>query len=81
MATKANYLTTAEDQWEERQQAMAEVEGFDVTCVIGHVTLTPDGPQSATMAAMELIAHHDAEGHFTFPLPDGRTQHVTVERT
>ena len=55
--------------------------GFDVTCVIGHVSIDPfgDGP-SPTMVAMGMIVDHDAEGCFTFPLPNGDTQYVTIER-
>ena len=55
---------------------------FDVTCVIGSVYANSDRYEQARTAheaAMLLITRHDAEGHYTFPLPDGGTAHVTIE--
>lgn len=52
---------------------------FDVTAVIGTVSITPDGTRPAHVEAFEMIARHDAEGHYTFPMRDGRLVHVTVE--
>lgn len=54
---------------------------FDVTCVIG--TVVVDGSMNGErpdIVAMKLIAEHDAEGTYSFPLADGRTQIVTVDR-
>lgn len=52
--------------------------GFDVTCVIGRVDVVPQGDVPAHVAAFELIARHDAQGSFRFPMPDGRTCVVDV---
>lgn len=52
---------------------------FDVTCVIGTVEVGATGDHAPHVVAMQLIAEHDAQGTFTFPMPDGRTQRVTVE--
>lgn len=52
--------------------------GFDVTCVIGRVQLDAHGEKPAHVAAFELIALHDAEGEFSFPMTDGRVCHVDV---
>lgn len=52
---------------------------FDVTCVIGRVVSHPDGTLSPTMAAWQMIAEHDAEGIYSFPMADGRTARITVE--
>ncbi len=57
-----------------------EIQSFDVTCVVGTVELT-DGPgMSASAQAMILIAEHDAEGVYEFPIGNGQTQRVIVER-
>ena len=54
---------------------------FDVTCVIGTVVVDLDATdgERPDIVAMKMIAEHDAQGTFTFPMPDGRTQRVTVE--
>lgn len=52
--------------------------GFDVTCVIGHVSLDPAGATPAHVAAFSLIAEHDAPGSYRFPMADGRTCLVDV---
>jgi len=53
---------------------------FEVTCVIGEVTVGPYGSDIPPhVAAMDLIARHDAEGIYHFPMADGRTQRVTIE--
>jgi hypothetical protein len=53
--------------------------GFDVTCVIGHVTLVEDGVHSPYEAAILLIARHDTEGTFKFELNE-MEHFITVER-
>lgn len=53
-------------------------EGFDVVCVLGHISPSPDGTESATLAAFRLIAEHDAPGEYTFPNGYGGTTFVTV---
>ena len=51
-----------------------------VTCVIGEVTISPNGDTPVTHAAFQLIAEHDAPGTFSFETPDGYVYAVTVER-
>lgn len=65
------------------QDSPAEPAGFDVTCVIGRVEFDAltEGLRSPNEAAMALIARHDAEGTYTYPMQDGRSCHVTVEYT
>lgn len=53
--------------------------GFDVTCVIGRIDIVPNGEESPHVAAFKLIAQHDARGHFSFPMADGRTCSVAVD--
>ena len=55
-----------------------EFDGFDVTCIIGRVE-PGNGDLRPHEAAMLLIARHDAEGQYSFPMSLGGTQHVTVE--
>jgi|KBSSwiStaDraftv2_1062776.scaffolds.fasta_scaffold209524_2 hypothetical protein len=62
----------------QRVQRKLEPFTFDVTCVIGTVEVG-NGSEAPHVVAMKLIAEHDAEGTFTFPMADGRTQRVTVE--
>lgn len=57
-----------------------QVEKFDVTCVVGTVYPTYGAGESPVAAAMLLIAEHDAEGRYSFPLMDGGTQYVVIER-
>ena len=54
---------------------------FPITCVIGEVTVDPlaDSGVPAHVAAMDIIARHDTEGRFTFPMKNGDTCSVTVE--
>lgn len=52
---------------------------FDVTCVIGTVHMGDGRHPTPYHAAMSLIADHDAEGTYRFPLRDGRECAVTVE--
>lgn len=54
---------------------------FEVTCVVGRVELGPGGTMAPSVAALQLIAEHDSEGVYTFPMEDGRTYRVTVEFT
>lgn len=63
-----------------RRKGEPEPFTFDVTCVVGTVTVG-DGEHAPHVVAMQLIAEHDAEGTYTFPMPDGRVQRVTVEFT
>lgn len=70
-------MTTRAEQRRKGQKPGAPFT-FDVTCVIGTVEVGI-GDTPPHVVAMQLIAEHDAEGTFTFPLPDGGTQRVTVE--
>jgi hypothetical protein len=64
-----------EDSWDE----LNETDGFDVVCVVGHVSFDPTANQTPYEAAFALIARHGATGTFTFP--DGNEfVTVTVER-
>lgn len=49
--------------------------------VIGTVNVEHGRGMSPRAAAWMIICEEDAEGHYSFPLPDGRTEHVTVDRT
>jgi hypothetical protein len=53
-----------------------------VESVVGEVTVDPygDGP-SPREAAFILIARHGDEGRYSFPLEDGKTEHITIERS
>ena len=59
---------------------MEPMTGFDVVveAVIGTVTLDPMGTVSPHRAAFDLIAQHDMQGTFKFPMADGRTCVVEV---
>lgn len=68
---------TKSDRLRERQLAER---GFDVTCVIGRVAIDPAGDgEPPHVVAHKLIAEHDAEGSYRFPMPDGRVCRVDVE--
>ena len=54
------------------------VTGFDVTCVVGRVEFG-NGDVAPHVAAFQIIASHDAEGTYTFPMADGRTCVVSVD--
>lgn len=59
--------------------ADARRDGFDVTCVIGHVDIDGDGPHTPGQAAFLLIAERDTPGTYTFPMPNGATCRVSVD--
>jgi hypothetical protein len=54
-------------------------EGFDVVCTIGRVSFDANGDEPAHVVAFKLIAEHDAEGTFTFPMRGGGICNVNVE--
>lgn len=63
-----------------KQTRIRPGDSFDVTCVIGTVSLTDDGTGDPPgIVAMRMIAEHDAEGTYRFPRADGREQVVTIE--
>jgi hypothetical protein len=49
--------------------------------VIGTVDVYDRPGEPPHVTAMRLIAEHDTEGTFTFPMRDGRTCRVSVEFT
>lgn len=52
---------------------------FDVTCVIGTVYATDHDGMDPREVAFNMIAHHGAEGTYSFPREQGGIEHVTVE--
>lgn len=54
------------------------MEGFDVTCLVGHVSFG-EGQDSPIEAAMKLIGRHGAEGEYRFPHEDGGEWIVSME--
>lgn len=55
--------------------------GFDVTCVVGHVNYSQDGIFDPYVAALILLGEHGADGVYQFPAANGGTHTVTVETT
>jgi hypothetical protein len=51
---------------------------FDVTQVIGTVSLDPHGTDNVHLVAFRIIAEHDSPGTFTFPNMFGAETTVTV---
>lgn len=51
---------------------------FDVTQVIGTVTLGEDGELSPDLAAYQIIHRHDMPGTYTFPNVYGADTTVTI---
>jgi hypothetical protein len=52
---------------------------FDVTCVLGTVWEDMDGQHTPREAAFNLIATHNADGHYEFPMENGDICHIIVE--
>lgn len=63
----------------DKRTSRSRAPSFDVTCIIGTVSLEDSGAFTPGEAAMLLIARHDAPGTYTFPAPEGGTTEVTVE--
>jgi len=63
---------------EPRRKIRREAPGFDVTCVVGRVTLG-EGEHTPEQAAFLLIADHGAPGTYSFPSEAPGTIRVTVE--
>lgn len=52
---------------------------FDVTCVLGSVYEDMNSQHTPREAAFNLIAVHNADGVYEFPLENGDILHVVVE--